>query len=138
MNPSQEGPHRTLTSFQAAEASSPLDALKAPSVIRPVSTSLLASKFRPDGGLDEIYHEVPSWDGHKGAVFLVSDSPAPGPKEEHPVIQRIYYTMVPQTGSEQFVASIIERFSDSPVPFEYLFTSAFKGQLLTAYPKNNE
>lgn len=138
MNPTQEGPRTGLINFQPNADSSPLEALKAPTVIHPVSTVLLASRTRPDGGRDELYHEIPSWDGHKGAVFYISDTPAVGPSQEHPLHQRVFYTMVPLSGSEQFVSTIVERFSVSPLPFEDLFTNTFKGQLLTEYPKNIE
>lgn len=136
MNPSQQGPYTGSMNFQPSADASPLSALKAPTVIHPVHTSLLASRTRPDGGRDELYHEIPSMDGHKGAVFYISDTPAVDPREDHLVHQRVFYTMVPRSGSEQFVSNIVERFSTSPLPFEDLFTNSFQGHLLVEYPKS--
>jgi hypothetical protein len=138
MNPSQEGPGAEPKSFQFKGFSSPFDALKVPSVIRPVATQLLASRTRPDGGVDELYHEVPSLNGHKGAVFYVSDSPMSGSHEASPGHQRVFYAMVPPSGSEKFVSDVVERFKSSPVSFEDCFTNTFKGQLLTEYPSTAE
>lgn len=132
MNPNQGNYFREPGAFtQRTITPSPLDALKGPSLIRPVSTRLLASQTRSDGTLDEIYHEIPGRNGHKGAIFYIIETPGSGSRAEPQVSQRIFYTMVPDSNSQQFIAGIVESFNATPSTlFERIFTSSFGGEIL--------
>ena len=131
MNPSESGNrHETGVIFKATTPPSPFDALKGPSVIRSVSTHLLASQTRPDGVVHEIYHEIPSRDGHKGAIFYITENPVAGSSTTQ-VSQSILYSMVPNTEPQRFIAGVIKSFNTlPPSQFEQVFTGSFGGEIL--------
>lgn len=129
----------TCSTFSGLTLPSPLQILKTPSTLHPVSTQLLASRNRPDGGLDELYHEVPSLDGHKGALFFITETPASTSLRDPEVSQRILYTMVPTIEPQRFITIVTERFrSSNAAEFERVFVDSFGGAVLVTKSRDTD
>lgn len=106
----QPGRDNLRSSGLSLRPQSPLDALRQPTSVPVLHSTLLASLTREEGMCDELYHERPARGAHPGAVFLISTNPPDGMSES---TRRILYAMAPRANSDAWIAEIKERFTTS-------------------------
>lgn len=106
----QPGRDNSRSSGPSLRPPSPLEALRQPTIVPVLHSTLLASATREDGIRDELYHERPARGSHPGAVFLISSH---SPNDTAETTRRIIYAIAPRTNTDAWIREIENRFETS-------------------------